>query len=98
MVQQCLTSRHKELPWEQDLFLHGQNCIAKQSSIRFKEHRCKCNIIKNILDLAMGYMFLIDVDIEKSRIRFEFVISELILDLLLYSYENIFLLQLLING
>ena len=35
---------------------------------------------------------------KKSRIRFEIVISELILDLLLYSYENIFLLQVLING
>lgn len=41
MVQQCLTSRHKELPWEQDLFLHGQNCIAKLSNVKCEVHRCK---------------------------------------------------------
>lgn len=61
------------------------------------------SIIANAISLkytwsCYGLYVSIDVDIEKSRIRFEFVISELILDLLLYSYENIFLLQLLING
>lgn len=54
--------------------------------------------LKSYLILLWGLYVSIDVDIEKSRIRFEIVISELILDLLLYSYENIFLLQLLING
>lgn len=61
------------------------------------------SIVANAISLktylsCYGLYVSIDVDIEKSRIRFEFVISELILDLLLYSNENIFLLQLLING
>lgn len=54
--------------------------------------------LKSYLILLWGLYVSIDVDIEKSRIRFEIVISELILDLLLNSYENIFLLQVLING